>query len=247
MAKKKQNEEQKAGAPAWMTSYSDLMSLLLCFFVMLYAMSDLNEELFLQILASFGNQNVSIIQQNTGIGVNTMLGSGIMQMPTPEARTQDMIENFERSQQELNNIRVDFETYFAENNLQDQIDVIQGDNYVLLVFSDILFDSGSANLTPATLYILDYVGQELGRHSNHDIRIEGHTDNVPINTVIHRSNWFLSSARAITVGEYFINEHGILPSRIGTEGFGEHRPIATNDTPEGRARNRRVEIRIMGN
>jgi len=247
MPKKKQEEEQKAGSPAWMASYSDMMSLLLCFFVMLYAMSDLNEEAFLQVLASFGNQNVNIIQQNTGIGINTMLGSGIMQMPTPEARTQDMIENFERSRQELNNIRIDFETYFAENNLQDQIEVIQGDNYVLLVFSDIFFESGSANLTPGTLYILDYVGEEIARHSDHDIRIEGHTDNVPINTVIYNNNWYLSSARAISVGQYFINEHGIDPRRIGTEGFGEHRPIATNDTPEGRASNRRVEIRIIGN
>lgn len=247
MPKRKKDESSPKGAPAWMTSYSDLMSLLLCFFVMLYAMSDLNEEAFLQLLASFGNQNINMIQQNTGMGINSMLGSGIMQMPTPEARTQEMIENYERSQQELNNIMRDFETYFAENDLQDQVDVVLGDNYVLLVFSDMLFESGSANLTPATLYILERVAEELTRHYSHDIRIEGHTDNVPINTPIFMDNWYLSSARAISVGNYFINEHGINPERIGAEGFGEHRPIAPNNTPEGRAQNRRVEIRIIGN
>jgi len=245
--KKKKQEEVKAGAPLWMASYSDMMSLLLCFFVMLYAMSDMNEELLIQFLASFGNQNVSVIQQNMGIGVNNMLGSGVLHMPLPQTTTQDLIDSFDRAQEDLRSIMSDFQTYFAENNLQEQVDVILGDDYVLLSFADMLFDSGSANLTQSTLYILDHVAEELIRLNTHGIRIEGHTDNVPINTPMFRNNRYLSAARAIAVENYFVDQHGIPPGRIAVEAFGEHRPIATNDTPEGRARNRRIEIRIMSN
>ena len=249
MAKKKKKEEAKPGAPAWMASYSDMMSLLLCFFVMLYAMSDLNEEMLIQFLASFGNQNISLIQENMSFGMNNLLGSGILEMPLPPETTpaQDIIDDFNRNQEDMRSIRDDFLVYFADNNLSDQVDVTMGPDYVLLSFSDMLFESGSATLTPSILYVVDHVGEEVGRLGNHNIRIEGHTDNIPINTVMFRSNWYLSAARAISVAERFTVYHGISPARIEPQGFGEHRPIATNDTPEGRALNRRVEIRIMSN
>ncbi len=109
---------------------------------------------------------------------------------------------------------------------------------------DILFPSGSDVLNPGSLQILDRIATILKELPN-DIRIEGHTDNVPINTVRFPSNWHLSVARALNTAYYLINTEGLIAEKVSIVGYSEYRPIATNDTPDGRAINRRVDIVII--
>jgi chemotaxis protein MotB len=107
-----------------------------------------------------------------------------------------------------------------------------------------LFSSGSATLLPETLTVLDYIANVLSEFPMFEIMITGHTDDIPINTPIFPDNFMLSSARAHAVAIHFINNHNMPPERIEMRGRGEHQPIATNVTPEGRALNRRVEMLI---
>lgn len=117
---------------------------------------------------------------------------------------------------------------------------------VITVVGDLLFDSGKAVIKKEGYSILDKVGAILGQElSEYNVGIEGHTDNVPIKRSKWKSNWELSTARALSVVHYMVNERGINPERLSAIGYGEYRPVSTNDTKEGRHLNRRVEIVIL--
>jgi chemotaxis protein MotB len=148
----------------------------------------------------------------------------------------------------LGTMASEFKTYFAENEISaDVIAVEIGDSgeYVSLVFKDgILFDSGRANLKQDSVHAINIAADMLITYAHHFIRVEGHTDNVPINTEQFPSNRHLSAARASTVVEYLVRERGFDSRSISAEGMSEYLPIADNNTIEGRAANRRVEIKI---
>jgi chemotaxis protein MotB len=117
---------------------------------------------------------------------------------------------------------------------------------VISVVGDVLFDSGKSKIRPEAHSILDKVASVLGENVPQlNVGIEGHTDNEPIRFSAWKSNWELSAARALSVLHYLVDNKGILPSRVSAIGYGEYRPVATNDTKEGRQLNRRVEIVIL--
>lgn len=117
---------------------------------------------------------------------------------------------------------------------------------VITFVADVLFDSGKAKLKPDSFAVLDKVSRVLSENvPENNIGIEGHTDNVPIKFSGWKSNWELSTARALSVLHYLVDNKGIVPERIQAIGFGEYRPVASNDTKEGRRLNRRVEIVIL--
>jgi chemotaxis protein MotB len=119
---------------------------------------------------------------------------------------------------------------------------------VITVVGDLLFDSGKSNIRPEAYHLLDKVSAILKDNmAQFDIGIEGHTDNVPIKLSGWKSNWELSTARALSVLHYLVKEQGIAPERLSAIGYGEYRPVASNDTAEGRKQNRRVEIVILPN
>jgi chemotaxis protein MotB len=115
---------------------------------------------------------------------------------------------------------------------------------IIHVKENAFFQSGQADLTPAAQSALDAIAEVIQGIDNF-IRVEGHTDNVPINTVLFPSNWELSTARATQVVRYFLSKYNFAADRISVSGYAEYRPIAPNDTPENRARNRRVDIVIL--
>lgn len=119
---------------------------------------------------------------------------------------------------------------------------------VITVVGDVLFDSGKAKIKTSAYNLLDKVAKVLNENmANFTIGIEGYTDNVPIKHSNWKSNWELSTARSLSVLHYLANEKGVSPERLSAIGFGEYRPVATNDTKEGRKLNRRVEIVIQPN
>lgn len=246
MAKKVQQEEVKAGAPAWTTSFSDMMSLLLCFFVLLFAMSELDQVRVAAILESMGNPNINVVQPSTGLSLDGMLGSGIMEMPSPDdgVHEEEILAEHAYRQEALRSIAIDFITHFLEQELSENISVSMVDEEVRLTFTDMLFASGSAVISPSVIEILDYVAQVLAEHPFLDIWIEGHTDNVPINTIIFPSNWHLSAARAIAVMEHLVEQNDVPVGNVVPVAMGEFTPVDDNSTAEGRQNNRRVEIAI---
>lgn len=280
MARKKKEESGGGGAPAWMATFSDLMNLLLCFFVLLFAFSSVDAEKFAEIAASF-NSSYSIFSGGAkAIGEGKMISQGVSQLDNLSEYYSEMgleageesedagegeegssdskskaIEEYKNEMQEKKKEMI--ETLYEEvseaterKNLQDSVTVSMDSDFQFVQISlsgAILFDSGSAELFNEAKPILDKLGSILKTYDKYEIKIEGHTDNVPINNSTYTSNMWLSTARATKVFEYLTTEKGLNPKTLEASGRGEYEPIATNDNEDGRAKNRRVEIKIFNN
>lgn len=259
---KKRPEEPKKGAPEWQATFADLMNLLLCFFVLLFSMSSVDAQKFDMVVASF-SQTFSIFPAGAMmIGDGAMLGNGVSQLPqldsfiesvgqqaenTPENQQMDDLQSEVQKEglKESEEMAEKIEEAIAENNMTGDVEMQVTAQYVQLTMKgSLLFNSGSNELKDESKPILKKVGVILERFAEGTIEIEGHTDNVPMSGRRFANNNELSAARALSVFDYMMVETNLEPARIKTSGRGEYVPIADNSTEEGRARNRRVEIRI---
>lgn len=271
MAKRKE-DAPPAGSPAWMATFSDLMNLLLCFFVMLFSMSTLEESKLAALVAAMNNTFSVFDAGATAIGEGILISNGVSQLNeldryinstgrtadsetegsqleefelSPEA--QETLEQFLEEEQLRDNeeLSENIEEALSENRIGDQVEVSFTASYIQLTMNGaLLFDSGSAKLKENSIEVLQKVGTVLEKYGTGIVEIEGHTDNVPINSSQFASNEELSSARALSVF-YFLKENTLLdPTNLKHAGMGERVPVADNATAEGRALNRRVEIRI---
>lgn len=290
MAKKKP-EEVKKGLDEWMGTFSDMMTLLMCFFVMLFAMSNVDEAKFDEVSQSF-QQNFSIFKGGAkAIGDGVLVSNGVSQLNMldeyinstgkvadsdtqntefkenaqgeMDSKMQELAEELGASKEEIKELQESIqnleneklklseelaeriEESLAENFLSDQVDVSFDANCVVLTFNGaFLFDSGKADLKTEALPMLNKIGKILSKYADDNIEIEGHTDSVPLNGGRYENNDVLSSYRALAVFDYLKDNASIDPSIMKHSGRGEYEPIADNSTPEGRAKNRRVEIKI---
>ncbi|MDR1532565.1 MAG: flagellar motor protein MotB [Clostridiales bacterium] len=244
MAKKKP-DEAKGGVPEYMATYGDMVTLILCFFVLLYAMSSIDMAKFAALASSFSGGEIALLPSEGGSTLNDLLGSGLMEMPAlespPEAQSREYVE----AQAEMREMVSELTTYFEENNLFQQVNVELGNQEIIINMKEsVLFDSGEAVLKPEAYPILEILAAELMAYPDNDIEVIGHTDSDPIHTIIYPSNLYLSCARAVSVATYFIDGIGMPPLRILPYGRGELMPVAPNDTAENKAKNRRVEMRV---
>lgn len=258
MAKRKAEEPPK-GAPAWQSTFADLMNLLLCFFVMLFAMSDVDKQKFELIAASF-TQSFSVFTGGAqAVGDGILISNGVSQLneldeymtsmgKAAETNTEDQNKWDEIEEEQLKEseaLSELIEEALQEQNMEGMVDVDFTSQYVSLTLNGaLLFDSGSAQIKTDSLPILDKIGVILKKYGKSIIEIEGHTDNVPIHTSKFADNNELSSARALSVFNYLIENAGLDPAMVKHTGRGEYVPIADNSTEVGRAKNRRVEIKI---
>lgn len=270
MAKRKE-ETPPPGSPAWMATFSDLMNLLLCFFVLLFSMSTIEESKWEELVASMNNTFSVFDKGATAIGDGILISNGVSQLNeldkyinstgklSDSASPEDNTEEYEKigeveemkealeAEQLQNNEELSelIEEAVSEGRLADQVDVSFTSQYVQLTMKGaLLFDSGSDELKEESYEVLDKVGTILERYAEGVVEIEGHTDNVPISSSRFPSNEELSSGRALSVF-YYMTENTLLDeTRLKHAGMGERIPIADNSTPEGRSKNRRVEIRI---
>lgn len=262
MAKKKPDEPKK-GAPEWQATFADLMNLLLCFFVLLFSMSSVDAQKFEAVAASFSKTFSIFPLGSMSIGQGIMIGNGISQLPelddfietagiqaenTPEIEQMDDLQSEVQQEglKESEALAEKIEEAVAENNLTGDIEMQVTAQYVQLTMKgSLLFNSGSADLKEESKSVLDRVGLILERYADGTIEIEGHTDNVPMTGGRYANNNELSAARSLSVFDYLLQNANLDPAHIKNSGRGEYVPIADNSTEEGRARNRRVEIRIF--
>ena len=306
MAKKQKQEEAPAGSPAWMATFSDLMNLLLCFFVLLFSMSSTDTAKFEEVIASIQSSFSIFSSGGSSIGEGHMISSGISQLEmfddyfksvtdgdsedyeqkgasdqkiegeqsedgantengsqtevgqSPGDTSQQNIENKdisvaeakealkEAGNSESEQIAEEIEEQLKLHGLQDQVEVDFNAEYVMITINGaLLFESGKAYLAKDAVAIIDNLAAILSDYNQNIIEIEGHTDNVPMHSGTYENNDVLSMYRALYVADRIREKTNLNPAHIKSAGRGEYLPIADNSTAEGRARNRRVEIKIF--
>ncbi len=226
MKKEREEEEEEPSAPFWMTTFSDMVTLILTFFILIVSYSTIELEKFRGAMGSLkgalgvfsGHESP---QHRDFIDFNTNL-------PTSRLNT---LQKAQEIQTSLDSLRVGGSVQiFGEN-----------DGILVRLNDDVLFDVGKADLKPKAHAILNSIAR-IAKANRTNLYVEGHTDNMPIHTDRYPSNWELSTARALSVVRYFHDQKKIPEKNLAAVGHGQYRPLVPNDSPENRAKNRRVEI-----
>ena len=262
-----EQEDDSPGIPAWVMTFADLMSLLMCFFVLLLSFSEIDAQKFKQIAgelsAAFGVQReVPALEIPMGTSpifdkfspgkpeptpVDSVRQQTTEQDPKLETLREELEADVQKQVQDTTKEQIDtsmdalrdvLENELAQGRLQLEND---RKRIIIRVEEKGSFPSGSAEMTPEFQDMLDRIATVLAELPG-EITIEGHTDNIPINTSRFQSNWDLSAARASSVANALLLDDSIKPERIRVQGYAETRPRASNEWPETRALNRRVEI-----
>jgi len=254
----------------WLVSYADFITLLFAFFTTMYAISTVDAQkmgrLVLSMRASFdssmfpaGSDTLSL---SGGEGAAPAIGSDVVEyIGTPKDKAMrefsvstlrelksNLVASAASARGEfvaLSRIRRDVESLVEGKGMVGKVHTrMESRGLVVSLGEGGFFDSGSDQLKPEGMALLDSLAPSLLEAEN-QIRVEGHTDTVPIRTARFPSNWELSTARATMIVSYLVSRYGFSPEKLSAAGYGEFRPIADNETPEGRARNRRVDILVM--
>ena len=267
----KRPEEIKPGLPAWQGTFGDLMNLLLCFFVLLFSMATMDAAKFEEVAASFSSAFGIFSGGEMAIGQGALIGDGVSQLTqlssyitsmglaqsgedsdenaeaVGDMNQEELMEAAEEEQLEASRkLAEKIQEAIEESEITEEVSLNYTSQYVeLSIQGSILFDSGKVDIKENAIPVIDKVGQILETFAGGTIEIEGHTDNVPMSSGgKYSNNDELSSGRALSIFYYLVENTNLDPSKIMHTGRGEYDPIADNSTDEGRARNRRVEIKI---
>lgn len=249
MARKPRHEEHE-NHERWLVSYADFITLMFAFFVVMYAISSVNAGKYKVLSDSLVSafKNVQPTSPDPQSNKQLLVGAAPKQivMPTPSENPQQQKrdpkaeEQARKMQGMANNVKQSLGSFID----QGKVRVTQSKRGVAIEINDsVLFDPARAELHPQSVSMLQAVA-EMVRNTDNLIQIEGHTDNQPIRSTMYPSNWELSSARAASVVRLFADS-GIAPQRLVVIGYGDQRPVETNDNLDGRARNRRVTLNIL--
>ena len=232
MGKKRKKQPDSGGAPGWMVTYGDLVTLVLTFFILLFSFSQTDIVKFQAVMSS--------MQGALGI----LEGGKQLVAPDAGPAIQDSEAQTAGQKQKLQQMQKQVEQAIQNMEMEGRMStLIDRRGLVIRVVDTALFDSGSADIRPEARQMLVNVVQIIKDVPN-DVQIEGHTDNVPINTFRFPSNWELSSARASSVIRAFV-QMGVNPKKLSAAGYGEYYPVAPNDSPANRQKNRRIDIVIL--
>lgn len=247
MARQPRRETKKAKID-YMLTFGDMVTLLLCFFVATLSMANLEEKGGMKMTLSAFRGGLGMMESGPSLTEEKLATLGMeMDKLSPRKGVPGLITGR------------DAERGWRRHPFGDKIDQIlkedlttkgsfkaryDGRGIIIQLSSQILFDSGSTVIKPTSKPILDRVAKLITALPN-QIRIEGHTDNTPIEGREFPSNWELSVARAVNILHYLEEVHQIAPQRLSAVGYGSSRPISSNNTPEGRALNRRVDVVII--
>ncbi|RED53171.1 flagellar motor protein MotB [Cohnella lupini] len=249
MSRRRHEPHEEHPDESWLLPYSDLMTLLLALFIVLYAASSVNTSKFEEMSRAFKTAFSS------GLGV---LDNGALTEDNKQKRRTD--EDLERKddgkrsrealqqqeQQNLEELQKELNQYIQKSGLSSQLETQLNQSELLITIRDnALFPSGSANIKPDSQKLATAIGHMLQQYPDYEILVTGHTDNQPINTSEFPSNWELSSKRAINFMKILLDNPAFDPKRFSAIGYGEFRPLDSNNSDAGRATNRRVEVSIL--
>jgi chemotaxis protein MotB len=229
--------DKRAG---WLTTFNDLVTLLMVFFVLLFTMSTIDTKKMQDFQYAL-QSGLGILETGNKVAISVKRTQPVDDMS--HIMTQAEGELNMKGNSQVSGKLVDQIRQMMDND--PDIQVTRTDQETRLSFEDqVLFDFGKAAINPAGFVFLDKIADVLDKIP-YAVRVEGHTDNVPIRTRRFPSNWELSVARAVSVVKYFVEVSNINPQRLSAVGYGESRPVAENDTLSNRAKNRRVEILLL--
>jgi chemotaxis protein MotB len=236
MRRKKKKEVQSAGSPLWMTTFSDLVTLLLTFFILLFSMSQISDDKFNQMATSLSG---------TFTGGNGILDGIIM---PPEELVDEQVDNevdTSNFDPELLDLYHEVYYFIKEHGLEEKVSITADqDGIYVNMNSTILFGIESATVTSDGRNVLSSLADLFSRLDNKVI-VEGYTDDVPTQYGQYPTNWELSVSRAVSVVRYLSEVEGIDPNRLSAVGYGAHEPLVPNDSAANRAKNRRVNIVVV--
>ena len=243
--------EEHENHERWLVSYADFITLLFAFFVVMYSLSTVNEGKYRvlsdSLVSAFRNVNINSRGEQIAPGTDTPAVMPIL----PQIRTRPVVtpadareeERKKQVREKMRQMAKEIKEALSPVVRQGKVNVTEGLKGITVeINASVLFPLGEAQLQPAAVKALRAVA-EVVAPAEFPITVEGHTDPTPIATLQFPSNWELSGARASSVVRLFVDT-GVAPQRLTASGYGEQRPVASNDTPEGRARNRRVTILI---
>jgi chemotaxis protein MotB len=253
MARKRKQEEEHENMERWLVSYADFITLLFAFFVTMYAISRVDEQKLGSAVESLQRAlgsliTVNVTQRDAG-AFPSKPATPSVSVVTPETEEAPSAEQGEFAQlaqelkAEIEGAKGELDAAKAAQLGQIKF-LIDKRGLVMRVPESFFFDSGQASLRPEVIPIINVLGKSLAKIPNH-IRIEGHTDSVPIRTPQFPSNWELSTARATTIVRYLLTHFQFHPHRLSATGYAEFHPIAPNTTADGRLQNRRVDMVIL--
>ncbi|HIS29139.1 MAG TPA: flagellar motor protein MotB [Candidatus Avamphibacillus intestinigallinarum] len=262
MARRKNKREDEGMDESWLLPYADILTLLLALFIVLYSMSSVDAKKFEELSQVFN----SVFVGDKGVVDN---GEAIPpQDPSKEITAEDKKEDkedkkaqkeaqdekkaeelySEKEQNELKKVQKRVDGYIEQNDLSEKFETSLSEEGLLITIRDtVLFDSGSASVRNTDESTAKELSDLLYMKPQREVIISGHTDNMPIRNSKYDSNWELSVSRAVNFMKLILKNDKLDPKSFSAKGFGEYQPSATNDTKEGRAKNRRVEIQIIAN
>lgn len=251
---RKSKKKDTGGGANWMDTYGDMVTLLLTFFVLLYSFSTVDAAKWERLVAALGGKS-GVMMSDSGLVENQ---ADMLNYPEEElnqiSETTENSATLEELQQELQEklkqveeLYTQIKNYVAESEFEEDIMVTRTSSEIRIKFTNnVLFDLGKANIKPEAINILSELTDAINTYNQavEIIRIEGHTDNLPIHTREFPSNWELSTERAVSVLRYMLDVKKVRPEILSAVGYGEYRPFADNSTEEGRRMNRRVDFVI---
>ena len=230
----------------WVISYADFVTMLLALFMVMFATSSMGD-----LKVKDVNKSIQKVFNAQSVTTNTKDTENVKNVETQQD-PQSTFDNTGKTILDGNNGVLDTETVLQkmkqlenDTELQTSVKVLKTDRGVVIRLNDtMLFDTGSAIIKPQAKATLDKISSSLASFEN-PVLIEGHTDSMPIRTEKYPSNWELSTARATNIIKYLTQAHKFPPSRLSAVGYGEYMPVEQNTTPQGRAKNRRVDIIVL--
>ncbi len=250
MKKHKKEHHEEHIDETWLIPYADLLTLLLALFIILFASSKVDEKKYSEVMQGLNSAftgGVSVFEESDPISLDDIT-------PNDPKKMQESVENrkiedlINKEKQDMEAIKKKLDLYILENGLTLQLHTNVTNDMLKITIQDFaLFDSGMAIVKPEAQKLAAVISEMLSMYPDYKVEVAGHTDNIPIFTNEFESNWDLSARRSINFMKYLLKSKTINQARFRTIGYGEYQPISTNDTMEGRAKNRRVDVNIIRN
>ncbi|MGM1049900.1 chemotaxis protein MotB [Paenibacillus uliginis N3/975] len=254
MSKKTRHEPHEEHADeSWLLPYADLLTLLLALFLVLYAMSATDAKKFQEMSEAFNialTGGTGVLDYNKTEPSNDPADKGnnkaINSIPTPKSDDKKREKLMKQEQEDLEKLKKQLDSYIKNNGLSTELNTKLNHSQLMITIRDnALFAPGEAIVKPEASKLAKEMSNMLQQFPDFDIIVSGHTDDVPMNTSKYPSNWDLSSDRAMQFMKILLENTSLDPKRFMSVGYGEYHPIATNETVEGKSKNRRVEVSII--